>query len=56
MFFGQEQVSARPDVREQLAKVGFDAASSTPEQLGSFMRTEQPQWARLIRGAGIESE
>ena len=56
MCFRQEQVSAQPDVREQHAKGGFDAASSTPEQLGSFMRTEQPQWARLIRAAGSESE
>lgn len=47
---------ARPDVREQLGKLGFEAQSSTPEELGSFMRAERPRWARLIRAAGIEPE
>ena len=50
------KVIARPDVREQLAKVGFDAEASTPEALASFMRTERPRWARLIRGAKIDPE
>lgn len=49
-------VIARSDVREQLARVGFDAASSTPQELASFMRTERPRWARLIRDAGIRPE
>ena len=46
----------RPDVREQLARVGFDAQSSTPEELGAFMRSERPRWAKLIREAGIQPE
>ncbi len=50
------KVVARPDVREQLGRLGFDAASMTPEEFGSFMRTERPRWARLIRGAGIQPE
>ena len=50
------KVIARPDVREQLATVGFDAVSSTPDELGAFMRAERPRWAKLIRDAGILPE
>ena len=50
------KVIARPDVREQLAAVGFDGAPTTPEELGAFMRAERPRWVRMIREAGIEPE
>ena len=50
------KVIARPDVRDQLARVGFDAEASTPEELGAFMRSERPRWSRLIREAGIQPE
>ena len=50
------KVIARPDVREQLAIVGFDGAPTTPEELGAFMRAERPRWVRMIREAGIEPE
>ena len=50
------KVLARADVQEQFLNVGVVATSSTPEQLGAFMRTERPRWARLIRNAGIQPE
>lgn len=47
---------AKPEVKEAFGKVGFVATSSTPEELGSFMRTERPRWGRMIRDAGIQPE
>ena len=42
-----------PDMREQLARVGVDAESSTPEQLGRLLRSEVAKWAKIIKTAGI---
>ncbi len=50
------KVLVRPDVKDQLAKVGFDATTMTLEEFASFMRTERTRWARMIRSAGIQPE
>jgi tripartite-type tricarboxylate transporter receptor subunit TctC len=44
---------ATPDMRAQLAKVGVNAESSTPEQLGSLLRSDVAKWAKIIQSAGI---
>jgi tripartite-type tricarboxylate transporter receptor subunit TctC len=49
-------ILARPDVKERLAAMGFDAFSSTPEELDAFVRSELVKWTRLIKEAGIEPE
>lgn len=36
------------EVRASLAKIGADARPVTPEELGSFLLTEQQRWARII--------
>ncbi|MBI2317972.1 MAG: tripartite tricarboxylate transporter substrate binding protein [Betaproteobacteria bacterium] len=38
-----------PDVRESLAKRGYDAAGTTPEAFGAWMRSEIDKWGRVIR-------
>jgi tripartite-type tricarboxylate transporter receptor subunit TctC len=50
------KIIARPDVKARLAEMGFDAFSSTPEELGEFVKTELVKWTRLIKEAGIEPE
>lgn len=54
----QELVStmAMQDVRERLASQGGEAVSSTSEQFGAFMRTEQKKWTGLIRSRNIQIE
>jgi tripartite-type tricarboxylate transporter receptor subunit TctC len=44
---------ATPEMREQLAKVGVDAESSSPEQLGKLLRSEVVKWEKIIKAAGI---
>jgi len=44
---------ATQEMREQLAKVGVNAESSTPEQLGKHLRSEVEKWAKIIKAAGI---
>jgi tripartite-type tricarboxylate transporter receptor subunit TctC len=44
------------DVRSRLAGVGFEAFSSTPEELGEFVKVQLVKWTRMIKAAAIEPE
>lgn len=45
-----------PDMRERYITLGLDQASSTPDELASFMRSEQDRYAMIIKNAGIKIE
>jgi tripartite-type tricarboxylate transporter receptor subunit TctC len=44
------------DVQKNFATLGVDAATSTPEEFGSFIRTEVAKYAKLIQEIGIEKQ
>jgi tripartite-type tricarboxylate transporter receptor subunit TctC len=44
---------ATQEMRGQLAKVGVNAGSSTPEELGRHLRSEVAKWAKIIKAANI---
>lgn len=46
----------RPEMREQFERQGFELDTSTPEELGNFMRNQQDAWGRAVREAGITPE
>jgi tripartite-type tricarboxylate transporter receptor subunit TctC len=45
-----------PQARAQLARVGFEAFGSTPEELDAFVRDQLVRTARMVKEAGIEPE
>jgi putative tricarboxylic transport membrane protein len=45
-----------PEVRGRLGALGFEAFSSTPEELGEFVKVQLVKWTRMIKDAGIEPE
>ena len=45
-----------PDVRARLGAVGFEAFSSTPEELSEFVKVQLVKWTQMIKDAGIEPE
>lgn len=45
----------RPDVKQQLLTQGAEAAPTTPEQLGDFVKSELQRWVPIIRAAGIKA-
>ncbi|MFC3028151.1 MULTISPECIES: Bug family tripartite tricarboxylate transporter substrate binding protein [Roseomonadaceae] len=47
------QALADPATRDQLARAGGDAESSTPEELAALLRTEIAMWGQVVREAGI---
>jgi len=45
-----------PDVKKRLANVGFEAFSSTPEELGDFVKVQLGKWGKMVKDAGIQQE
>lgn len=46
----------RPEVRERFASTDLEPAASTPEQFGTFVRSEVAKWAKVIRASGMTAE
>ena len=44
------------DVRERLNQIGFDVVASSPEEFGTFMRSELERWTRVVQKGGIQPE
>ncbi|MEJ7928543.1 tripartite tricarboxylate transporter substrate binding protein [Ramlibacter sp. AN1015] len=45
-----------PDLREKLLAQGFEVRTSTPEQLGTYIRNEIAKWAPIVKEAGVKAE
>jgi len=43
-------------VKERMAKEGFEATPSTPEQARARVESEMPRWAKLVKERGITAE
>jgi tripartite-type tricarboxylate transporter receptor subunit TctC len=50
------KIVEKPEIKAQLATLGMDAFSGTPEQLGTFVDEQLVLWERLIKNAGIEKQ
>jgi tripartite-type tricarboxylate transporter receptor subunit TctC len=46
----------RPDVRARFAAEGIEALGSTPEEFGTYIKSEIERWSRVIKAAGVRSE
>jgi tripartite-type tricarboxylate transporter receptor subunit TctC len=45
-----------PQIKARLAALGFDAFSSTPEQLATFVREDLAKWTQWVKDAGIQPQ
>lgn len=43
-----------PAMKEQLAKLGYEAVGNTPEEFSAFVRQEVAQWGKVIKDADIK--
>jgi tripartite-type tricarboxylate transporter receptor subunit TctC len=50
-----ERTLALPDVRKRLAELGLDVIGNSPAEFGAVIKAEIPQWAAVIKGAGIKA-
>jgi tripartite-type tricarboxylate transporter receptor subunit TctC len=47
------KVLAMPDVRKKLSNVGMEVIGSSPAEFAAAIKAETPQWAKVIKEAGI---
>jgi tripartite-type tricarboxylate transporter receptor subunit TctC len=45
-----------PEIREVLFKQGLDAAPSTPEAFGAYIKSETAKWAKVIKASGAKPD
>jgi tripartite-type tricarboxylate transporter receptor subunit TctC len=50
------KVIDNPDVKKRLGNVGFEAFSSSPEELGDFVKVQLGKWGKMVKDAGIQPE
>jgi tripartite-type tricarboxylate transporter receptor subunit TctC len=48
-------ILALPDVRKRLSDIGMDVIASSPSEFAAVIKTETPQWAKVIKDAGIRA-
>jgi tripartite-type tricarboxylate transporter receptor subunit TctC len=45
-----------PDTKAKFRNVGFEGFSSTPEELGNYIKAQLVQWAKMVKDAGIQAQ
>jgi tripartite-type tricarboxylate transporter receptor subunit TctC len=50
------KVIDQPDVQTKFRNVGFEGFSSTPEELGDYIKVQLSMWGKMIKDAGIGVE
>jgi tripartite-type tricarboxylate transporter receptor subunit TctC len=45
-----------PEVQKKFKNVGFEGFSSTPQELGDFIKAQLVEWQKMIKDAGIQSD
>jgi tripartite-type tricarboxylate transporter receptor subunit TctC len=47
---------AKADVKERLAKMGFEGVGDTPQHFAAFVQAEIAKWAKVVKDANIKVE
>jgi tripartite-type tricarboxylate transporter receptor subunit TctC len=50
------QIIDSPDVQAKFKNVGFEGFSSTPEELGDFIKVQLGVWGKMVKDANIQSD
>jgi tripartite-type tricarboxylate transporter receptor subunit TctC len=45
-----------PDVQAKFKNVGFEGFSSTPEQLGDYIKSQLVEWKKMVKDANIQAD
>jgi len=50
------KILSLPEIRETLAREGFEPIGDSPEQFATLIRSEIVRYAKLVRAAGIKPQ
>jgi tripartite-type tricarboxylate transporter receptor subunit TctC len=48
------EIVQAPDTQKHLADIGLRPLTSTPEELGAYMKTELVRWGKVVDAAGAK--
>ncbi|MDB5964285.1 MAG: tripartite tricarboxylate transporter substrate binding protein [Polaromonas sp.] len=51
-----EAVVAQPEVREQLANLGFEPSDVAPKQFAAYQKLELAKWAKVVKATGAKQD
>ena len=49
------RILALPEVRKRFAELGSEVIGNSPSEFSAVIKAEIPQWAKLIKEAGIRA-
>jgi tripartite-type tricarboxylate transporter receptor subunit TctC len=50
------QIIKMPDVRQRMLDSGAEAAGSTPEEFGVYIKSESAKWGKIVKAVGVKPE
>jgi len=50
------KILQRPDIKARFAAEGAEGLGSTPEEFGTYIKSEIDRWGRVIKAAGVRPE
>ena len=50
------KILQRPDIKARFASEGAEGLGSTPEEFGTYIKSEIDRWGRVIKAAGVRPE
>jgi len=50
------QIIGQPQVRQQLASLGYEPVAGTPQQFADDIKAELQTWADVIKAASIKTQ
>jgi tripartite-type tricarboxylate transporter receptor subunit TctC len=45
-----------PEAKQDLAKIGQDLVTDTPEQFAAFLRAEREKWTAVVKDADLKPQ
>ena len=45
-----------PDVQKKFKNVGFEGFSSTPAELGDYIKAQLVEWQKMVKDANIQAD
>ena len=48
------RIVGTPEMRENLGKQGAEVRTTTPDEFGTFIRTEKARWAKVVKDANVK--
>jgi tripartite-type tricarboxylate transporter receptor subunit TctC len=50
------RVLGHPETRERLTNMGVDVIASSPEEFGTYLRSEIARYTKIVKSAGLKPE